>query len=158
MYTVYAIIQKHVMPILRVGCLDFFNRKEIHTIEYEENQELSSSESQSNVNTHHMQSMQTADQPHNEENTNAIYSEIDDIKMTTVKNSQADQLERPEATGELYEAINGLLKILEELRDNGEGNIEERITDKEQFHIYTSLVGTLLEENDYCTMTGRRND
>ena len=105
--------------------------------------------------------MQTADQHHNEENINAIFSEIDDIKMTTVKNSQADQLERPEAIGELYEAINGLLKILEELRDNGEGNIEsgeERITDKEKFHIYTSLVGTHLEENDYCTMTGRRND
>ena len=105
--------------------------------------------------------MQTADQPHNEENTNAIYSEIDDIKMTTVKNSQDDQLEGPEATGELYEAINGLLSILEELRDNGEGNIEsgeERITDKEQFHIYTSLVGAHLEENDYCTMTRRRND
>ena len=75
--------------------------------------------------------------------------EIDDIKMTTVKNSQDDQLERPEATGELYEAINGLLKIFEELRDNGEGNIEsgeERITDKEKFHIYTSLVEHILKK------------
>ena len=133
-----------------------FNRKETST-ECEDNRELSSTKSQTNFDAH-LQSIRIANRPCSDsEDTNAIYSEIYDI--ATVKKSQDHQLKRSVATDEMYEAVNGLMKILEDLRDEDGGNSEsvvERITDEEQLHIYTSLVESLLEKGEYSTLAGTR--
>ena len=137
-----------------------FNRKETST-ECEDNRELSSTESQTTVDAHHMQSIRNANRPCSEsEDTNTIYSEIYyDTKLAMVKKSQDHQLKRSVATDELYEAINGLMKVLEDLRDKDGGNLEsmeERIADEKQLHIYTSLVESLLEKGEYSTLAGTR--
>ena len=136
-----------------------FNRKETST-ECEDNRELSSSESQTIVDAHHMQSIRNTNRPCSEsEDTNAIYSEIYDTKLAMVKKSQDHELKRSVATDELYEAINGLMKVIEDLRDRDGGNlalVEERIADEEQLHIYTSLVESLLEKGKYSTLAGTR--
>ena len=112
------------------------------------------------VDAHHMQSIRNANRPCSKsEDTNAIYSEIYDIPA--VKKSQDHQLKRSVATDELYEAINGLMQVLEDLRDEDGGNlesVEERINDEEQLHIYTSLVESLLEKREYSTLAGTRKE